>query len=742
MRRLIVLSSIALSALSTSLIPSHRKTLSFGPRLRHAKFVTTPWSPQPPLDDPHEIAFALAAHLHPRAEYHLRDDSYTDTLSGISHIYLQQYINGLTVLNGKLNANIKDGVVLSYGESFFNATNPPNLTVPVDVHTEFCSDFGLQLAPQFFLAQAPLSPDDPAHEHMETAIIRQDTCARLKLASSTLPRTPVDARMAAIYFVIHATSRDELANALASDLDLHLRQPTVLHQSITNASQWSHFVQGVPDTTEPVKARLALIQTPSRGPHDSHLHYAWELLVHMDQNTYEVAMSITSPPMILSVIDRVSDLLPHASLQRMLTVDAVDGPHVYRVFPWDVNDPDSGSRKMLTVDADRVASPRGWHFIPIDHGSSEFHAIAGHGPRMSDYRETTLGNNVFAQEWWERPSRPLLERLRPISSTPWPSLTFNYTYAPEPQENRTAEAQKHINASITQLWYTANVAHDLFYRYGFDEIAGNFQQHNFGRGGKEHDAVIINAQDYRGYNGSSFERKPDGENPVCKIHLWGTRYGTVPYNDGAFEADLVLHELVHGLSGRLVGGPADVSCLAGAEAGGLSEGWSDFVTLVVRTRPTYRDLAIGVWASQKPGGIRSHPYSLNHTTNPATYKYLDHPEYSGLIHPIGEVWANILWGVLHRLIGTHGINPSLFPPEDPDGFFYRLDKGNHSVPRHGNTLALRLMIDSMKLLPCNPTFLDARNALLQADKHLTEGENTCDIWCGFAERGLGIAARV
>jgi len=40
----------------------------------------------------------------------------------------------------------------------------------------------------------------------------------------------------------------------------------------------------------------------------------------------------------------------------------------------------------------------------------------------------------------------------------------------------------------------------LFYRYGFDEVSGNFQQYNFGKGGKEGDAVIANAQDGSGYN--------------------------------------------------------------------------------------------------------------------------------------------------------------------------------------------------------------------------------------------------
>ena len=43
-------------------------------------------------------------------------------------------------------------------------------------------------------------------------------------------------------------------------------------------------------------------------------------------------------------------------------------------------------------------------------------------------------------------------------------------------------------------------------------------------------------------------------------------------------------------------------------------------------------------------------------------------------------------------------------------------------------------------LPCNPIFIDARNSMFDADTALTGGENHCDIWRGFAKRGLGEGA--
>jgi Fungalysin metallopeptidase (M36) len=62
------------------------------------------------------------------------------------------------------------------------------------------------------------------------------------------------------------------------------------------------------------------------------------------------------------------------------------------------------------------------------------------------------------------------------------------------------------------------------------------------------------------------------------------------------------------------------------------------------------------------------------------------------------------------------------------------------VPKHGNSLAVQLVLNGMKLQQCRPSFFDARNAIIQADQVLTDGENFCDLWLGFAERGLGMDA--
>lgn len=118
----------------------------------------------------------------------------------------------------------------------------------------------------------------------------------------------------------------------------------------------------------------------------------------------------------------------------------------------------------------------------------------------------TRGNNVFAQDnpsggnEYELNYRPQAEHLN-----------FTYLLGWDCHEStgdckgKDIDPKSYINVSITQLFYTVSLVHDLSYRYGFDEVAGNFQQRNFGRGGLGNDAVIANAQDGSGMNNGSSE---------------------------------------------------------------------------------------------------------------------------------------------------------------------------------------------------------------------------------------------
>ncbi len=53
---------------------------------------------------------------------------------------------------------------------------------------------------------------------------------------------------------------------------------------------------------------------------------------------------------------------------------------------------------------------------------------------------------------------------------------------------------------------------------------------------------------------------------------------------------------------------------------------------------------------------------------------------------------------------------------------------------------LQIVMDALKIQPCYPSFLDARDAIIEADKLDYGGMNECLLWSGFARRGLGYSA--
>jgi extracellular elastinolytic metalloproteinase len=221
-----------------------------------------------------------------------------------------------------------------------------------------------------------------------------------------------------------------------------------------------------------------------------------------------------------------------------------------------------------------------------------------------------------------------------------------------------------------------------------------------------------------------------------------------PHRDGDLESGIIVHEYSHGISTRLTGGPANSGCLGWGEAGGMGEGWGDFFATILRMKKEYNrtiNFSMGEWANGGEG-IRNYLYSTSIKVNPETYSYLDKPGYWG-VHAKGAVWAEILYEVYWNMVEKLGFTSSWFPPTDyQDDSWYNNSINDatirNRIPKHGNTLFLQLVIDGMKLQPCRPTFINARDAILKADEILTGGENKCELWKGFAKRGLGINAKL
>ena len=104
---------------------SHRKTMGFGPVHPHAKFQINPRSSSKAsfiTSNPYEVARTfvttlLEDQLSGDNNFALRKDSYTDKATGVTHAFFRQMINGIEVTDGDINVNVKDGAVISFGDS-------------------------------------------------------------------------------------------------------------------------------------------------------------------------------------------------------------------------------------------------------------------------------------------------------------------------------------------------------------------------------------------------------------------------------------------------------------------------------------------------------------------------------------------------------------------------------------------------------------------------------------------------
>ncbi|KAH6583679.1 hypothetical protein BASA60_001324 [Batrachochytrium salamandrivorans] len=319
--------------------------------------------------------------------------------------------------------------------------------------------------------------------------------------------------------------------------------------------------------------------------------------------------------------------------------------------------------------------------------------------------KATDGNNVITKT----PSG----RTTPSTRNGVFDTQFNSIGAPTSDAN--------IAAAAVNLFYVSNVMHDISYQYGFTESAGNFQANNFGKGGQGGDAVTINVLNSSNSNDANFFAPVDGQPSVMNMY---PHTNSSPNRNPGLDNGVVVHEYTHGISNRLTGGPSTVSCLNKSDSAGMGEGWSDVMAMMVLAKssdnPTTR-ITIGAYATNHRDGLRSVPYTTDMTANPLTYVDL---QTRLKIHPIGEVWASMLWEVYWGLVTKHGFSSNLYDASQSAG----------------NIVAMKIIIGGMMLQPCNPDFISARNAIISADVNHYGGANKCEIYKAFAKRGLGSEA--
>lgn len=516
----------------------------------------------------------------------------------------------------------------------------------------------------------------------------------------------------------------------------------------------------------------------------------------------------------------------------------------YKAFYYPVESPLYGSVSNSYAPFDSLASPYGWHDVD---------GTAGY-----EYNYTR-GNNVYATEDRNADNNP---GYAPVGDS---LLRFNFPFSPAE-----TDPSKYLDFAISNLFVANNLMHDISYRYGFDEPAGNFQVKNYSGKGAGNDGVNADAQDGSGTNNANFSTPPDGSVPRMQMYVWdatsgsgptlkinsptkdkytvgtaqfGKKLTTVPLTEGLVlvndgtgdpakgcnalknatlikgkiaaiqrgtctftkkvynaqlagaiavvildsstsnqpitmsgtdsritipsvivstsngktlfqlmqqglvnvtlfdssgaapktDSDLdmvvIAHEYTHGISTRLTCGPSISTGLSNAEQ--MGEGWSDYYGLALTQRKI--DLGVtprgvGNWLlgqDSAGSGIRNYQYSTNMALNPLTYKAIAEASATGRapVHFVGEVWCTMLWDMHWKLIERYGFDPNLIS-----------GKG-------GNNAAIKLVMDGMKLQKCNPGFIDGRNAILKADSLYNNGQNAKLIWEAFARRGLGFSAR-
>jgi len=440
------------------------------------------------------------------------------------------------------------------------------------------------------------------------------------------------------------------------------------------------------------------------------------------------------------------------------------------VFPSPGQSPEDISAQTVGDEAvDSIASPFGWH---------DTNGIPG--PEFTD----TRGNNVHVQEGALGSDDANATGARAEGGD---ELVFNQPYN-ELEHHYTPE---NVLAQTVQGFYTINMLHDVYYRYGFNEAAGNYQSTNYtGQGvGGDHLLLHVNDPDSAPGTGNEAYFMPDFTQGIAIDLGVDGQTGTISVGELqgsgaiargiAMDNDVVLHEHGHAVFGRLVGGPdvyAGVTINPFADQqSSMNEGFADYTALwhsldVDTTTEVGEPLA--EYATNNPLGIRRVVYSHDLSVNPLTFDDynpdISDPNGNGPgagvinseIHNAGEIWASALYDMTWELMFKYGgvedeavlqtpaFNPNLYdscisaPAGAGEGVSTTSNIGFDYInyDTGANNLSFQLVMDALALQPVLADFVEGRDAILAADVALTGGVNHDAIWTAFARRGLGYGA--
>lgn len=366
---------------------------------------------------------------------------------------------------------------------------------------------------------------------------------------------------------------------------------------------------------------------------------------------------------------------------------------------------------------------------------------------------TTIGNNANTHEAWASPLTPGGTAQAPYSPTR--DYTEEFTDAWNNEECNPAELTpggNDINASVGNLFVAHNRMHDYSYYLGFNEQNYNMQSENGGRGGVAGDPEIGNAQagaltggqpSFLGRDNANQITLQDGTPGITNQYLFQPIAGAfyAPCTDGGLDMGIVGHEYTHAISNRMVAGPDEG--LTSEQGRAMGESWSDLVAAEYHFAHGYSNggnvWAVGVYATgNREVAIRD--YSINR--NPLNYSDYGFDTTGAEVHSDGEIWNGTQYAVRQALVKK-------WNRRFPAGNRLQQERCAQASPRKspvparycpGNRRWIQLMFDSFLLQQGATSMLDARDAMIAADRMRFRGRNEKVLWDAYARRGMGAKA--
>lgn len=368
---------------------------------------------------------------------------------------------------------------------------------------------------------------------------------------------------------------------------------------------------------------------------------------------------------------------------------------------------------------------------------------------------TTLGNNASTREAWASPLTPGGLLQAPVS----PTREYTAEFTDAWNNSRCDPAQlvpggNDIDAAVGNLFVSHNRMHDYSYYLGFTEKNYNMQVENGGRGGVGGDPEVGNAQagaitggnpSYLGRDNANQITLQDGTPGITNQYLFQPIAGAfyAPCTDGGLDMGIVGHEYTHAISNRMVGGPDDG--LTSEHGGAMGESWSDLVAGEYQFAHGYSNggnvWAVGAYATgNTETAIRD--YAID--DNPLNFSDYGFDSTGPEVHADGEIWNGTMWEVRQALVEEYDAR---FPADDA-ALQLRCAQATAEQTPHpvelcpGNRRWVQLMFDSFLLQQGATSMLDARDAMIAADRMRFGGANRDLLWQAFARRGMGGGASV